>query len=174
MLRLALVLILAFTSPSTLHAQLSGHATGYAGGMMTQRDSLFPVSPVFSFTGIIQIDVASDEYQVGMSPFLGMDASVVLVEDRHELLSTIRAGLQLDSPGHPRMFGFFGGGWPRTEQTWNVDTEAWDGGKGRAFGAGLSIALARASFEGRYLIDERFSGAERGAFMLLAGYTFGN
>ncbi len=171
--KLALILVLALPS-SSLSAQVSVHATGFAGAMVTERDSLFPVSPAFSFTGIIQINVASDEYQVGMSPFLGMDASVVLVEDRHELLSTIRTGLQLDSPGQPRLFGFFGGGWPRTEQTWNADTEAWDGGEGRVYGAGLSITIARASFEGRYLIDQRFSGAERGAMMLLAGYTFGN
>lgn len=38
-----------------------------------------------------------------------------------------------------------------------------------AMGAGLSTTVARATFESRYLIDDRFSGADCGAIMLLTG-----
>lgn len=143
------------------------HTSALFGGMVTSRDTIFPVSPVFSIGGLIQVELPANGHTVGLAPFMGASATVLLVNQAHDVWTTMRLGVALDSPGRPRLFGLIGQAWPAPKP------EAGDPPARRTVaGGGLSIHLRSIALETRYTIDQRFTGSDRTGFTILIGYAY--
>ena len=164
---LTLAFLLSIFPLSGASAQLSFRTSALVGGMVTKRDTLLPMSPAFSAGAFVQVELPTNGHSVGLAPFLGASATVLLVERAHDLWTTMRVGVALDSPGRPRLFGMLGQAWPAPE------LEADDPPASRTVaGGGLSILLRHIALEARYTVDQRFKGSHRTGFTLLVGYTY--
>lgn len=164
---LTLALLLSLLPLAGASAQLSFHTTALVGAMVTKRDTLFPMSPAFSAGGFVQVDLPTNGHAVALAPYLGASATVLLIERAHDLWTTMRAGVALDSPGRPRLFGLLGQAWPAPE------VKADDPPARRTVaGGGMSILLRRIAVEARYTIDQRFTGSHRTGFTILIGYNY--
>ena len=154
--------------PATASAQAVAEPTMLAGAFVTNRDSQFPASPALSVGLNVRIDVPAEGYQIPISPFFGAEGTLLLIEDHHELLTTMRGGFRLDSPGYPRVFGFIGRAWP-VPVAEEVGAPAV---KQTVVGSGLSLRIRRVTLEGRYVYDRRWETGNRTAIAVLVGSTF--
>lgn len=76
----ALLLLL----PAGASGQLSVRSTVLGGGMKVKRDNVLPMSPAVSVGTRLQLDVPTEGYSLGISPYVGVDATVMLVSQTVE------------------------------------------------------------------------------------------
>lgn len=167
MTRFLPALLALLLAPVPAAAQVDLEANVLAGALTATRNTTFPAAPAVSLGTALRFDLPTGDFTLGISPFIGGSGTVALVEQGHELMATGRAGIRLDAPGYPRLFGFGGKVWPKTEP-----------GEGEVarnnvvVGSGLSIRVRRVTIEGRYALDRRFPPGSRSTILLLLGSTF--
>ena len=156
--------------PATVVAQADVEPSVLAGVFVTDRETQLPASLAFNAGLDVRVGIPSEGYQVAIAPFFGADGTLLMVENRNELLATMRGGFRLDSPGYPRLFGFVGQAWPENTED---DDEAEPAYRSQmVYGGGLSLRFRRATVEGRYVYDRRWVTGRRRAFAVLVGSTF--
>ncbi len=163
-------LFLLCLMPATIAAQADVEPSVLAGVFVTDRETQLPASLAFNAGLDVRVGIPSEGYQVAIAPFFGVDGTLLMVENRNELLAAMRGGFRLDSPGYPRLFGFVGQAWPENAED---DDEAEPTNRSQmVYGGGLSLRFRRATVEGRYVYDRRWVTGRRRAFAVLVGSTF--
>jgi hypothetical protein len=173
---LPLSLLCLLLPASTVSAQVAVEPIVLAGVFVTDRDNLFPASPAFNVGLDVRVSVPADGYQIAVAPFFGVDGTLVLIEESHEVMATARGGFRLDSPGYPRVFGFVGQAWPAPpapdEEGVDDDVASPVVVSQTVYGGGVSLQFRRLTLEGRYAFDRRWEVGRRTSFAILVGSTF--
>ena len=169
-MRFIFTLCLLCLFPSAAAAQIVAEPFGLVGALVTNRDGLFPASPAFNVGMDVRIGIPAEGYQVPIAPFFGVEGTLVLIEDAHEVMTSLRGGFRLDSPGYPRVFGLIGQAWPAPAapapgESGAVTSQA-------VYGAGLSLVFGRITLEGRYVYDRRWDSGLRTAGAFFVGSRF--
>ena len=170
-MRLIFTLCLLCLFPSAVAAQIVAEPFGLVGALVTNRDALFPASPAFNVGMDVRIGIPAEGYQVPIAPFFGVEGTLVLIEDAHEVMTSLRGGFRLDSPGYPRVFGLIGQAWPAPAAPEAPD-ESSSVMSQTVYGAGLRLRFGRVTLEGRYLYDRRWDTGLRTAGAFFVGSTF--
>ncbi|MDE0072521.1 MAG: hypothetical protein OXN92_01285 [Gammaproteobacteria bacterium] len=169
-MRSTIPLFLLILLPAAGAAQVNVEPSVLGGVFVTDRETQLPASLAFNAGLDVRVGVPSEGYRVAIAPFFGVDGTLMMIENRNELLTTIRAGFRLDSPGYPRLFGFLGPAWP--ENTVDDDEADPAYASQTVYGGGLSLRYRRATLEGRYAYDRRWVEGRRTMFAILVGSTF--
>lgn len=100
-MRSVLTLSLLCLLPTSLTAQVDVEPSVPGGVFVTDRETQLPASLAFNAGVDVRVGVPSEGYQVAIAPFFGVDGTLLMVENRNELIATMRGGFRLGLAGLP-------------------------------------------------------------------------